>query len=137
MSFRVYVPASLDALERYAEEGGIGPSPVYGHAVTEWLRESWAEADEEEWAYAALMAAADQSARNLTEEQRPRRVVLVVEVERITADRESTAVTVDSAIALRLVQAVHADTADVEPASAEDLGDLAWFGVQEIPDLLA
>lgn len=137
MSFRVYVPASLDALERYVEEGGIGPSPVHGHAVTDWLRESWPEGDEEEWAYAALMAAADQSATGLTEEERPRRVVLVAEVERITPDRESTAVTVDSAIALRLVQAVHADTADVDRVPPQDLGDLAWFGVQEIPDLLA
>lgn len=137
MSFRVYVPASLDALERYVEEGGIGPSPVHGHAVTDWLRESWPEGDEEELAYAALMAAADQSATGLTEEERPRRVVLVAEVERITPDRESTAVTVDSAIALRLVQAVHADTADVDRVSPQDLGDLAWFGVQEIPDLLA
>ncbi|MCW2826657.1 MAG: hypothetical protein JWQ67_273 [Marmoricola sp.] len=136
MSFRVYVPTSLDALARYAEEGGIGPSPVHGHAVTQWLRDSWPEADEEEWAYAALMAAADQSAAGLTGGQRPRRVVLVAEVERVTADRESTAVTVDSAIALRLLQAVHADTADIDPAS-EDAGDLAWFGVQEIPDLLA
>lgn len=137
MSFRVYVPASLDALARYAEEGGIGPSPVHAHAVTEWLREEWPEADEEEWAYAALMAAADQSASALGAEQRLRRVVLVAEVERITADRESTAVTVDSAIALRLVQAVHADTSDIDPASPADLGDLAWFAVQEIPDLLA
>ena len=136
MSFRVYVPTSLDALARYAEEGGIGPSPVHAHAVTQWLRDSWPEADEEEWAYAALMAAADQSAAGLTGGQRPRRVVLVAEVERVTADRESTAVTVDSAIALRLLEAVHADTADIDPAS-QDAGDLAWFGVQEIPDLLA
>lgn len=137
MSFRVYVPASLDALAQFVEEGGIGPSPVHGHAVTEWLQSSWPEADEEEWAYAALMAAADDSATALTDEDRPRRVVLVAEVDGITADRESTRVMVDTAIALRLVQAVHADTDDIDPASPADLGDLAWFGVQEIQGLLA
>ncbi len=144
MTVRVYVPASLGSLARFVEEGGIGPSPVHAHAVTEWLRESWPEGDEEEWAYAALMAAADDAATGLAtsaageaDEDRPRRVVVVAEVQGVTEDRESTAVTVDAAIALRLVQAVHADTEDIDPASPEDLGDLGWFGVQEIPALLA
>jgi hypothetical protein len=137
VSVRVYIPTSLDALARYSEEGGIGPSPVHGHAVTEWLRESWPEADEEEWAYAALMAAADDASASLTAEDRPRRVVLVAEVERVTEDRESTAVSVDTAVSMRLMLAVHADTEDVDASVPESLGDLGWFGVQEIPDLLA
>lgn len=137
MSVRVYIPTSLDALARYSEEGGIGPSPVHGHAVTEWLRESWPEANEEEWAYAVLMAAADDASASLTAEDRPRRVVLVAEVERVTEDRESTAVSVDTAVSMRLMLAVHADTEDVDASVPESLGDLGWFGVQEIPDLLA
>lgn len=149
MTVRVYVPASLAALARFSEEGGIGPSPVHAHAVTSWLRAAWPEADDEELAYAALMAAAADSAAALDvslnaspedapedELDRPRRVVLVAEVERVTEDRESTAVDVDSAIALRLVEAVHADTADVDLSRPEALGDLGWFGVQEIPDLI-
>jgi hypothetical protein len=141
MTVRVYVPASLGSLARFVEEGGIGPSPVHAHAVTEWMRESWPEADEEEWAYAALMAAADDAAAGLAastvDEDRPRRVVVVADVERVTEDRESTAVSVDAAIAMRLVQAVHADTEDIDPSAPDDLGDLGWFGVQEIPALLA
>ena len=147
MTVRVYVPASLEALATYAEEGGIGPSPVHAHAVTEWLLESWPEADEEELAYAVLMAAADDSAaaslvarpgpRRGPARYRLRRVVLVAEVPQVTEDRESTAVSVDSAIAMRLVEAVHADTTDFDPSSPETLGDLGWFAVQEIPDLLA
>ncbi|MET0999330.1 MAG: hypothetical protein ABWX73_11480 [Marmoricola sp.] len=141
MTVRVYVPATLGALERFVEEGGIGPSPVHGHAVTAWLRDSWPEANEEEWAYAALMAAADDAATLLAdptaEGERPRRVVVVAEVGRVTEDRESTAVTVDTAVALRLVVAVHADTEDVDPSIPEALGDLGWFAVQELPDLLA
>ena len=53
---------------------------MHAHAVTAWLREAWPEADEEEWEYAALMAAADDSLALLTEEDRPRRVVVVAEV---------------------------------------------------------
>lgn len=137
MTTRVYVAASLDSLERCVAGGGIGPTPVHARAVTEWLREAWPEADQEEWEYAALMAAADDSAAALTEEERPRRVVLVADVEDVTEDPESTAVTVDSAIPMRLVAAVHADTVDVDPSVPEELGDLGWFGVQEIADLLS
>ncbi len=137
MSIRVYVPTSLGALERFAGDGGIAPSPVRGHAVTAWLREQWPEATEEEWEYAVLTAAAEDSAAALLPEDRPRRVVLVAEVERVTEDRESTRVGVDAAIAMRLVQAVHADTDDVDLALPETMGDLAWFAAQEMADLFA
>ncbi len=145
MTIRVYVPASVEALATFSEDGGIGPSPVHAHAVTEWLRESWPDADEEELAYAVLMAAADDAAAALmaarataeAEGHRLRRVVLVAEVPQVTEDRESTVVSVDSAIAMRLVEAVHADTSDIDPSSPEALGDLGWFGVQEISDLIA
>jgi hypothetical protein len=61
---------------------------------------------------------------------------LVAEVDDLTEDRESTAVTVDSAIPERVIQAVQADTVDIDPSMPEQLGDLGWFGVQEIPFLL-
>ena len=137
MSTRVYIPATLGELARFVGEGGIGPTPVHAHAVTEWLRMSWPEADQEEWEYAALMAAADTSVGLLTEEDRPRRVVVVAEAEDVTEDPESTAVTVDSAIPERVVQAVHADTVDIDPSLPERHGDLAWFGVQEVLHLIA
>lgn len=140
MTTRVYVPSTLEGLTRYVADGGIGPSPVHAHAVTAWLRESWPEGGEEAWEYAALMAAADDAALALTETDRPRRVVLVAEVDDVTEDQESTAVSVDSAIAMRVVASVHADTEDVDLAAPLDpasLGDLGWFGVQEIGDLIA
>ncbi len=137
MSVRVYVPATLVSLARFAEEGGIGPSPVHAHAVTDWLRAEWPEAEQDDWEYAALMAAADESAALLTPEDRPRRVVVVADVEGVTEDRESTQVTVDMAVAMRRVQALHADTADIDPAGPEELGDLGWYGVQELAGLLA
>jgi len=136
MSTRVYVPATLTALARFTEEGGIGPTPVHAHAVTDWLRAAWPEADEEEWEYAALMAAADASLVLLAEEDPPRRVVVVAEVDDFTEDSESTVVSVDSAIPERVIQAIQADTDDIDPAMPERLGGLGWFGVQEIPFLL-
>ncbi len=136
MTVRVYVPASLTQLARFAEEGGIGPTPVHAHAVTAWLRESWPEAEEDEWEYAALMAAADDAFSALVDADRPRRVVIVAEVERADEDQESTSVSIDTAIAMRHVRAIQADTADIDPARLENLGELGWFGVQEIPDLL-
>jgi len=136
VSTRVYVPATLTSLARFTEEGGIGPTPVYAHAVTAWLRAAWPEADQEEWEYAALMAAADASLAFLTEEDLPRRVVLVAETDDLIEDPESTALTIDSAIPMRAVHAVHADTVDINPSLPEQLGDLGWFGVQEIPNLL-
>jgi hypothetical protein len=140
VSTRVYVPTTLGGLTRCVADGGIGPTPVHAHAVTAWLRESWPEGDQEEWEYAALMAAAEDAAAALTEDDRPRRVVLVADVDDVTEGRESTEVSVDSAIPMRLVAAVHADTDDVDlapPADPSSLGDLGWFGVQEIGDLIA
>ena len=132
---RVYLPSSLDALARHVADGGVGPSPLHGHAVTHWLREEWPDGSEDEWEYAVLMAAADDSRAWLTGEERPRRVVLVAEVEGLTEDRGSTAVVLDSAVPLRLLLAVHADTEDLDPAEV-DPGDLGWFAVQEIDDLI-
>lgn len=142
MTVRVYVPASMGLLARFAADGGIGPAPVRAHAVTGWLRESWPEASEDEWEYAALMAAADDSAATVAAErdqgeQQRRRVVLVAEVERVSEDRESTEVSLNSAISMRLVRAVHADTDDVDVTAPESLEDLGWFAVQEIAALLA
>ena len=47
-------------------------------------------------------------------------------------------VEVDSAFPFALVKAVHADSDDLSGAAydPEAQGDLGWFAVQEIPDLL-
>src|SRR5690242_3731762 len=140
MTVRIYLPTSLTGLAAFLGEGGVGPAPVRARAVTAWLREAWPEADEEEWEYAALSAAADDSAALLTGEDPPRRVVLAADVEAATESDDSTIVEVLSAFPMRLVKAVHADTADLERGASYDpeaAGDLAWFAVQEIPDLLA
>jgi uncharacterized protein DUF6912 len=140
VSIRVYIPATLTSLARYLADGGVGPTPIQARAVTEWLREAWPEADEEEWEYAALMAAADDSVALLTDDDPPRRVVVVADVESVVPSRDSSLVEIDSAFVFSLVRAVHVDTDDLDRGAAYDpdeLGDLGWYAVQEIPDLLA
>jgi hypothetical protein len=138
MSVRVYVPTTLTALAGFVANGGVGPTPIQARAVTEWLRESWPEAAEDEWEYAALTAAADDSVALLGDDDPPRRVVLAADVESVVESDDSSLVEIDSAFPMTLVQAVHADTGDIErtPYDPDDWGDLAWYGVQEIPDLL-
>ena len=109
---RVYVPATLDDLRRYADAGVV---PVDA--------ERFVAADEdEESEYDALMAAADAAAGLLS--GTGRRVVVVGDV----ADP-------DAEIAWSRVQAVHADAGDVDPR-ASDLPDPGWYATQEIADLL-
>jgi hypothetical protein len=107
---RVYVAASLASLAEYAA-ARLVPAAAAERVV--------APADDEETEYAALMTAADLSAR--AQPAGARRVVLVAE----TADP-------DADLAWTDVVAVHAD--DAPGAGPED--DLAWYATQEIDDLL-
>jgi hypothetical protein len=136
VSVRIYVPTTLTGLAGFVGDGGVGPTPVRARAVTTWLREVWPEGDEEEWEYAALSAAADDSAVLLTDEDPPRRVVVVAEVDAVVESEDSSLVEVHSAFPMRLVRAVHADSEDIERVTSGELGDLGWYAVQEIPDLL-
>jgi hypothetical protein len=82
-----------------------------------------ADGDSEEQEYAALMAAAADSAELL--DGAGRRVVVVADV----ADP-------DGAVPLRDVVAVHADPED-RPADADPDEDLAWYATQEMDSLLS
>ena len=82
-----------------------------------------ADGDSEEQEYAALMAAAAESAELLR--GAGRRVVVVADV----ADP-------DGAVPLRDVVAVHADPAD-RAADADPDEDLGWYATQEIDALLS
>jgi hypothetical protein len=109
---RVYVPATLRSLAAFVAAGEVT-------ADTEWF----VAADESEEAeYDALATAAEAAAELL--DGPGRRVVVVAEVP-----------DPDAAFPTSLVASVHADTEDVEPAG-DDLPELGWYAVQEIPDLL-
>ncbi len=108
MSTRVYLAATLDLLGTWHTAG----------VVPESAERVLAAGDDEESEYAALMTAADLSSALL--DGPGRRCVLVAET---GAEGE---------IAWRDVVAVHVDVDD----DADPDDDLAWFAVQEIPQLL-
>ena len=110
---RVYVPTTMAGLARLRDDGSL-PASAERYV---------ADGDSEEQEYAALMAAAADSAELLTGDAR--RVVVVAEV----ADP-------DGAVPLRDVVAVHADPGD-RPADADPDDDLGWYGTQEIDALLS
>jgi hypothetical protein len=109
---RVYVPTTLAGLAAYVRADAV-PSTA----------ERFVAADEtEEAEYEALDEAARAAAGLL--DSPGRRVVIVAEV-----DDE------DAAFGLRRVEAVHADTDEVDPGD-DDLPELAWYATQEIDDLI-
>lgn len=168
---RVYLPATLPDLRALLDTGQLGEPPLPAYAVTGALREwyagsPWGETSSEELEYAALTLAARASVRLLDRAlvadpaTRPRRVVVVAEVERAepVPDVDRAAVRVLDAVPLRRVQAVHVDApqaeddvrAAAESVVAADLGaedavfaveqaeghELQWYATQEIGVLL-
>jgi hypothetical protein len=112
------------------------PGPVPAHAVTDSLRREWPEADDEQWEYAALMAAASASRDLVTVAGERRRVVVAADVaaEAVVpapGEADPTLVTVTADVSWRQVAAALVDVAD----DAADDDDLAWFATQEIPGL--
>lgn len=153
MTTRVYLPSSTALLRDLLVSGGIGPAPLFAHAVTEALRESHPEAGDEELEYAALTAAAQDSVALLGEADPARRVVVVAEVDTAlpVEEGEPTLVEVAGVVPLRQVVAVHADSEDAaaDVAAARDglEGDdetalalldrcleheLGWYATQEM-----
>lgn len=109
---RVYVPTTLPGLAAY----------VRADSVPSTAERFVADDDSEEAEYEALAEAAEAACGLLDEPGR--RVVIVADV----ADE-------DAAFAIRVIEAVHADTDDIDPGS-DDLPELGWFATQEIDDLI-
>ena len=110
---RVYVPTTLAALAGFVAAGSV-PASTDRYVAAD---------DSEDAEYDALAAAAEESAALLTGPGR--RVVLVADVP-----------DPDAAFATSRIDAVHADSEPVDPASAA-LPELGWYATQEIEDLLA
>ena len=131
MSTRVYVPSSTEGLSNILLSGGVGPVPFLAHAVTDDLRSALPDAGEEEWEYAALMSAAQDSLGLITDDDRPRRVVVVAEADTVVpvSEGEPSLVEVVDVVPLRSVVAVHVDSEDAE----EDVSAAreVWQAAQE------
>jgi hypothetical protein len=160
---RVYLPLTWAGLAAAAQRGGLPPGPAF--AVTPALREWYASGDAEELEFAAMSDAAEECLRLLAADPDAprRRVVVAADVPDPdvvpTADRHPAAVQVGAAVSMRWWASVHVDdpaaAPDVAAAAAvigaADAGDddarftvdgvadhqLQWYGVQELPALLA
>lgn len=137
MSTRVYLPLTSSALAVLVAEGRL-PGPLDAHAATDALQAQWPEGDDEQWEYAALAAAADESWQARSGDDRPRRHVVAADVNAVESrDGELTAVRVTGDLVWKRVAAAHVDTEDLASGPDEDGGpELAWFATQEIADLV-
>ncbi|KRF18787.1 hypothetical protein ASG90_02495 [Nocardioides sp. Soil797] len=139
MSVRVYVPVTAAALAELVEQGRL-PGPLDAHAVTDELRASWPDGDDEQWEYAALAAAADEAWQARGSGALRRHVVAadVASVEpREDREGEVTGVRVVGDLVWKRVAAAHVDTDDLVSGPDPDGGpELAWFATQEISTLL-
>ena len=140
---RVYLPTTPGGLQRWLD-AGVADAPLLGWAVTSDVRRLLDDADGDELEYAVTSAAAAASGELAVGEGSGRRIVVVAEVpdETVIADDTTAgAVTVREPVAMSSVASVLADAAPREPSAAssveDDARDLGWFGVQEIPALLA
>ncbi|AQA01423.1 hypothetical protein BVC93_02105 [Mycobacterium sp. MS1601] len=162
---RVYIPATLEILQRLVADGSLFPVSGTAFAVTPTLREAYADGDDEELAEVALRDAALGSLRLLAAGDEGgvlpfRRSVLVADVDNVKArpDLDDSVVRVSEPVTLGDVVAVYVDLGSAEGAvraaadviDAADLGDedaelavgdaqdhdLAWYATQELPFLL-
>jgi hypothetical protein len=160
---RVYIPATLQMLQRLVAGGELHPRSGTAFAVTPALREAYAEGDDDELAEVALRDAALAALRLLGGDDSDlprRRVVLVAEVDdaQPRPDLDDAVVRLSRPIAFDRVICAHVDNAAAEDAvaaaidaiDAADLGDedadlavgdaqdhdLAWYAPQELPFLL-
>jgi hypothetical protein len=161
---QVYIPATLEMLQRLVADGSVWPVNGTAFAVTPTLREAYAEGDDDELADVALREAALASLRLLAAGEGtglpPRRAVLAAEVEdaKYRPDLDDAVVRLGAPVTLDQVVAAYVDNAAAEPdviraieiIDAADLGDedaelivgdaldhdLAWYANQELPFLL-
>lgn len=169
MTTRVFVPLSLTDLRTLERTGELAP-PAGGvrqaHALTEALRSAWPDGDEEEWEYAALLTAAQESlelvaAAAAEDPTTARRRVAALDVDVTVAapdpDAPETGVGLPAPLRLRDIEAWHVDDEAAVPAAraaveairsagdAEAIAvaleacldhDLGWYATQELDQLV-
>lgn len=162
---RIYLPATLATLHQLEADKEVGPAPLTAFAVTPTLREWYLDDDEDVLEYAAFSQATRAALRLLDSDPTAprRRVVLSADVpdREVTLHPDLDRAVVRSTVPIPLdrLASIHVDGAEAEAdvvaavavIMAADLGDddaqftvdgtddheLEWYGVQELPDLLA
>ena len=161
---RVYIPATLAALQALVDNGEMVARSATAFAVTPALREAYAHGDDDELAEVAIAEAALASLRWLADgagssDLPLRRAVVVADAEAVPRpDLDAAVVRLSGPVSLDQVAAVYVDNPAAESAVAAavavidsaDLGDedaeltvgdaqdhdLAWYATQELPFLL-
>ncbi len=155
---RVYVPCSPRLLREAVLQGGLGPAPLAGHAVTPRLAAELGSEDEEELEFAAMTVASLDAVRLLAPDEPAVRVVVAVDVaDGLVRPREGSdvsAVTLEQPVPLRRFAAVHVDSdaaaddvaaaravAPDDPGEEEALArcldhDLEWYAASELDGLV-
>ncbi|MDV8066202.1 MULTISPECIES: DUF6912 family protein [Rhodococcus] len=160
---RVYVPATVEILQRLVADQEFDAMSRTAFAVTPALREAYAAGDDDELAEVAMSEAARASLRLIAGADGPvtfRRAVVAADVEdaKLRPDLDDAVVRLAGPVTMAQVASVHVDLAQAEPdieraaaiVDAADLGDtdaeftlgdaedheLAWYAAQELPFLL-
>ncbi|MGV9745385.1 DUF6912 family protein [Rhodococcus zopfii] len=140
---RVYVPATIDMLQRLVADGEVEAMSRTAFAVTAALREAYTSGDDEELAEVAMAEAARASLRLLaarTDDESAadlpvRRVVVAADVEEATPrpDLDDAVVRLSAPVALKSVASVHVDLegAEADVARAVEVVDAADMGDEE------
>lgn len=157
---RVFIPATTTVLRSLLDSGEIGPAPIRACAVTPQLRAWYADADDDELEYSALIEAARISLRLIDSDlvAARRRVVIAADVPDsavlVRDDLDRAVVELTEAVPRSAVAAGHVDLAAAEAAVRAaanavleaDLGsadaqfivdeaeghELAWYAAQEL-----
>ena len=130
---RCYLPVDCRGLRQVIEAHEI--TLAQGHGVTDWLRSAWPEAGAEDLEYAALMAAAADSADLNSQMTSGQRVVLVVEATVLEESQDSTAIQIRLPVPWSGLLAIQADPDPIPLAEEADF-ELGWFANQEAAALL-
>ena len=162
---RVYVPATVEILQKLVADQEFDPMSRTALAVTPTLRESYAAGDDDELAEVAMGEAARASLRLIAGTEGDvtfRRAVVAADVDdadvKLRPDLDDSVVRLAGPVTMAQVASVHVDLeqaeSDIERAAgivdAADLGDadaeftlgdaedheLAWYAAQELPFLL-
>ncbi|MBH0120854.1 hypothetical protein M1M07_02980 [Rhodococcus sp. HM1] len=145
---RVYVPATIDMLQRLVADGEVEAVNRTAFAVTAALREAYTSGDDDELAEVAMAEAAraslrllaarvdDESATDESAKDLPvRRVVVAADVEEATPrpDLDDAVVRLAAPVTLKSVASVHVDLegAEADVARAVEVIDAADMGDEE------
>lgn len=140
MTTRVYLPVLLTELVALRDTG-VAAAPHLVHAVTEELRSAWPEGGDDQWEYAALLAAAE-SCRALWTPPSPRcRIAIAADVDAVSLapgepganEADPTLARIDTELRLAQVAAIHVDLTE----GADEDEAMAWFATQELDEVIA